>query len=123
MGWDLLPTIAELAGNTVSKTKTEGDGISLVPLLRTSGKGTLNRTPGDFYFHRYTNGYPHSAIISGEYKLIKFWKTKKIELYNLNKDIGELTDISSLEPEKAKELEARLLLYINQVNPSLAKRY
>lgn len=123
VGWDLLPTIAELAGNTVSKTKTEGDGISLVPLLRTSGKGTLNRTPGDFYFHRYTNGYPHSAIISGEYKLIKFWKTKKIELYNLNKDIGELTDISSLEPEKAKELEARLLLYINQVNPSLAKRY
>lgn len=122
-GWDLLPTIAELAGQTVQQAPADRDGVSLATLLRNGGKGSLHRTTDDFYFHRYNNGYPHSAIISGDYKLIKFWKTQKIELYNLHNDIGELTDIASREPGKVKELEAKLLRYINQVNPTLAKTY
>ncbi|MBI2273618.1 MAG: sulfatase [Bacteroidetes bacterium] len=122
-GWDLLPTITELAGQTVQQAPADRDGVSLAALLRNGGKGSLHRTADDFYFHRYNNGYPHSAIISGDYKLIKFWKTKKIELYNLHNDIGELTDIASREPGKVKELEAKLLRYINQVNPTLAKTY
>jgi len=122
-GWDLLPTITELAGQTVQQAPADRDGVSLAALLRNGGIGSLQRATDDFYFHRYNNGYPHSAIISGDYKLIKFWKTKKIELYNLRNDIGELTDIASREPGKVKELEAKLLRYINQVNPTLAKTY
>ncbi len=121
-GWDLLPTIAELAGN---KNKPAGhiDGGSLVSVLKNGGKGKVERLSDDFYFHRFNNGYPHSAIIVGDYKLIKFWKTKKVELYNISKDLGEINEISKQESAKATELEAKLMKYINEVNPELGKRY
>jgi arylsulfatase A-like enzyme len=120
-GWDLLPTINELAGN---KQKIPGiDGGSLVSVLKNGGQGKVERPSADFYFHRYNNGYPHSAIIAGDYKLIKFWKTKKTELYNIKNDLGETNDISKLETSKVTELDGKLMKYINEVNPQLAKRY
>jgi hypothetical protein len=75
------------------------------------------------YFHRYNNGYPHSAIISGDYKLIKFWKTKKLELYNIKEDLGEIKELSKLQPELVKQLEVKLLKYMESVNPEITKRY
>ena len=121
-GWDLLPTINELVGNT-AKPVAELDGGSMVSVMKNNGEGKVQRPSDDFYFHRYNNGYPHTAIISGDYKLIKFWKTKKLELYNLKNDLGEINDISKQEPERVKQLEAKLLKYMNEVNPALAKRY
>lgn len=99
------------------------DGGSLATVLKKGGKGEVKRPSNDFFFHRYNNGYPHSAIIVGDYKLIKFWKTKKIELYNIVKDIGEINDISKQEMVKVTELEMKLMQYINEVNPSLATQY
>jgi arylsulfatase A-like enzyme len=121
-GWDLLPTFNELAGNTKKPGGTI-DGASLVSVLKHGGKGTITRLSNDFFFHRYNNSYPHSAIIAGDYKLIKFWKTNKTELYNISKDPGEINDLSSREVSRVKEMERRLLTYINEVNPELAKRY
>lgn len=122
VGWDLLPTFNELAGNT-KKTAGTIDGGSLVAVLKHGGKGTVTRASNDFFFHRYNNSYPHSAIIAGNYKLIKFWKTNKIELYDISRDLGEISDLSNREPARAKEMERRLMSYINEVNPELAKRY
>ena len=121
-GWDLLPTFNELAGNT---KKAEGtiDGGSLAHVLKHGGKGEVARLSDDFFFHRYNNSYPHSAIIAGDYKLIKFWKTNKTELYNISKDPGEISDLSNREVARAKDMERRLMSYINEVNPELAKRY
>lgn len=121
-GWDLLPTFSELAGKTIKMNATM-DGGSLATVLKKGGKGEVKRPSNDFFFHRYNNGYPHSAIIVGDYKLIKFWKTKKIELYNIVKDIGEINDISKQEMVKVTELEMKLMQYINEVNPSLATQY
>jgi arylsulfatase A-like enzyme len=121
-GWDLLPTFNELAGNTKKPGGTI-DGASLVSVLKHGGKGTITRLSNDFFFHRYNNSYPHSAIIAGDYKLIKFWKANKTELYNISKDPGEINDLSSREVSRVKEMERRLLTYINEVNPELAKRY
>lgn len=121
-GWDLLPTITALAGEK-KLPENNLDGGSLVNVLHNKGRGKVLRASDDFFFHRYNNGYPHSAIIVGDNKLIKFWKTNTVELYNLHDDIGELHDLSQQEPGKVKELEEKLLKYINQVNPSLATRY
>ena len=55
----------------------------------------------------------------GDYKLIKFWKTKKIELYNLKEDISELNDLSKVQPEKVKELETRLMAYLEKVRAEI----
>jgi arylsulfatase A len=122
IGWDLLPTFAELAGGT-SKSEKDRDGGSFVSLLKKGGKGTVNRPTKDFYFHRYHNGYPHSAIISGNDKLVRFWKTGKTELYDLAKDRGEQVDLAKKYPAKVKELDARLLHYIKQHNPGLLTAY
>ena len=69
IGWDLLPTFAELAGGT-SRPEKDRDGGSFLSVLKNNGKGLVNRTTKDFYFHRYNKGYPHSAIISGNDKLV-----------------------------------------------------
>jgi len=122
VGWDLLPTFSELAGNT-KPLADNIDGGSIVSVMKNAGKGKVKRQSEDFFFHRFNNGYPHSAIISGDYKLIKFWKTKKLELYDLRKDLGEINDISQQETAKTKELEEKLMKYMSRVNPALAKRY
>ena len=120
--WDLLPTINELVGNN-KLPNSKIDGGSLVPLIKNQGQGKVVRAAEDLYFHRYNNGYPHSAIISGDYKLIKFWKTQKIELYNIKADLGEVNEISKQEPVLAKELEKKLMNYLTNVHPELTKRY
>mgnify|MGYP003674382032 CR=1 FL=1 len=122
IGWDLLPTFAELAGQAITKNE-HIDGGSLVEVLKKGNSGKVKRKTEDFYFHRYNNGYPHAAVISGNDKLVHFWKTGKNELYNLLDDIGELNDLAPTNPKTVKELEARLKKYINNNNPGLLTAY
>lgn len=121
-GWDLLPTFAELAGEPL---RHDGhlDGGSFAGLLKSSGKGAVDRPSGDFFFHRYNNAYPHSAVISGRYKLIRFWKTGRSELYDLDSDPGEVRDMITEVPETARELEEKLNAYIRRHNDGVAGRY
>lgn len=119
-GWDLLPTFAELGGNARQRLQAV-DGGSMVSVLKNGGKGSVERLSPDFYFHRYHNSYPHSAIIEADYKLIKFWKTNKTELYDLRNDIGETHDISKEQPAKSKALENKLVKYLRETNPALAE--
>ncbi len=114
-GWDLLPTFSELAGNS-APPPGDLDGGSIVSLLRNAGMGLVRRPSDAFFFHRFHKGYPHSAVISGDYKLIKFWKNGTAELYNLQEDPGEQHDIASRDPQKAGELESRLLRYLHLHN-------
>lgn len=117
IGWDLLSTFNDLAGNkNISK---DVEGGSFADVLKNKGKGEVKRSDEAFYFHRFTNGYPHSAIILGDLKLLKFWKSDMVEMYNLANDLGETQDISKTNPTKAKELENRLLNYIETHNPEL----
>jgi len=112
-GWDLLPTFCDLAGNT-SQLPDNLDGTSLRPLLEKGHEGMFKRKRDELVFHYF--GKTHSAIRVGDYKLIKFWDLKKIELYNLREDVGELNDLSLKQPQKVKELEAKLQAYLEEVN-------
>jgi hypothetical protein len=47
--------------------------------------------------------------------LIKFWNLKKIELYDLKNDPGELHDLATKDPKKASALEAKLIAYMEKV--------
>ena len=115
-GWDILPTLSDLAGNT--KPLPENlDGTSFKPILENVQTQKLQRPNDELVFHYF--GQAHSSIRVGEYKLIKFWKLKKVELYNLNDDVGELNDLSIAKPEKAKELETRLLAYLDKVHAEI----
>jgi hypothetical protein len=95
--------------------------VSFVSLLKNPGKKELLRQDPAFYFHRYNNGYPHSAIIEGDFKLIRFWKTGKTELYDLKQDPGEMSDLFKKELQTAERLGRKLEHYLQQHNPELLK--
>tara|TARA_R110002124_G_scaffold287021_1_gene469749 strand:+ start:11019 stop:12437 length:1419 start_codon:yes stop_codon:yes gene_type:complete len=117
-GWDILPTIGELAG--YSQPLPENlDGGSFAGIVHSGGKGKVSRKKDYLIFHRYSKAYPHSAIIQGDYKVIRFWKTGKLELYNLPLDFGELKDLYEIDPSKANELDLQMKAYIKEVNPAL----
>ena len=119
---DVYPTLLEAAGLTPDKGKVL-DGLSIVPLLRQAGQFTRDA----LYFH-YPNYAFHkrnrlgSAIRQGRYKLIKRYDTGQVELYDLDKDIGERNDLSSKLPDKARQLKAKLEQWLKQSGAKLPKR-
>jgi arylsulfatase len=116
---DILPTIASITGNPLPEK--EIDGKNILPLL----KGEVDAQPRNEFLYYYEGGL--CAVRKGEWKLVvpHAYRSYKgvepgkdglpgpysrgkagIELYNLNKDVGELHDVSALYPEIVKELSA-----------------
>ncbi len=121
---DFYPTFMELAGGMKKKGQIL-DGTSLVPLVKSSGKAKLERDAIYWHFPGYLQGNvqmgswrttPAGAIRSGDYKLIEFFETGKVELYNLKKDIGEKVDLSEKMKEKTTELHDKLKAWRKRVN-------
>ncbi len=115
-GWDILPTLSNLAGNT-KPLPPNLDGTSFKPLLENGNAANFKRSDDALIFHYF--GKPHSSIRIGNYKLIKFWKLNKMELFNLKDDLGELIDLSKELPDKVKELDTRLMAYLEKVHAEI----
>lgn len=121
VGWDLFPTFCDWAG--VSEQLPVGiEGASLVPLFST-GEGELKRHSKGLVFHyphyRNRGGTPHSTLLVENYKLIKLYETDQLLLFDLEKDIGEQTDLSKKLPEKVNELRRLLEGYLKQVDAGI----
>lgn len=109
IGYDLYPTISELAGINLDH---EIAGKSLANILKNAAPAEES-VRGSLYFHypHYGRGprqKPQSAIISGRYKLIKDWESGRVELYDLDQDIVESNNLASEKPEIAKKLSTQL---------------
>lgn len=119
-GVDYLPTFAALA-KAPTPTRQPVDGRSIVPLLR--GESALEDRSIFWHYPLYLqgNGYnlvvpihgtdrlywratPCSVIRKGDWKLIQYFESGKIELFNLNKDLEEQRELSKSHPEKAEDL-------------------
>lgn len=105
---DLYPTILEASGIS-SNVNYPVDGKNLLPLLKNRKK--LNDRAifwhyPNFAFHR--DNRLGSAIRKGDYKLIHFYDTDSVELYNLRKDISERNDLSRELPQLALKLKNKL---------------
>lgn len=99
---DFFPTILDLAGLPL-RPELHVDGLSLKPLL--SGNPIQDRPLFWHYPHYHGSTWkPGAAIRSGDWKLIKFYESDTVELYNLHEDIGESNDLSSKYPDKTREL-------------------
>lgn len=115
---DLYPTLVEACGLKVPATHTV-DGASLVPVLK--GGKALDRDAIYWHYPHYHPGgaTPYSAARFGDWRLVEFFETGKVELYNLKDDIGEKTDLAASEPKRTAELQAKLKAWRKAVGAQL----
>ena len=104
---DFYPTLLDLAGLPL-KPEQHLDGESFAHSLLTGE--TKDRGPIYWHYPHYSNqgGRPHGAVRSGRYKLIEFYEDMHVELFDLEKDPSETTDISALHEAETQRL-TRLL--------------
>jgi len=99
--WDMLSTFAELAG---LKGSSGGDGLSMAPLL--TGRLGEQKQHGHLYWESYNSGV-QQAVRSGKWKLVRrqaVSQKPKVELYDLETDVGETTSVGAQHPERVAEL-------------------
>ncbi len=99
--WDVMPTLAELAGIEVPKNI---DGISFLPsMLKKEGQ-----KEHDYLYWEFHEQGGRKALRKGDWKLVQYnvFDPEKTTtgLYDLSKDIGEENNVAAENSEIVKEL-------------------
>lgn len=93
---DFYPTITALTGATLPNGQIM-DGVNITPLLEKTG----NIAQRDLYWHypmvvpHFLGGNSAGAVLQGDYKLIHFYDSDKMELYNISTDSSESHDLAT----------------------------
>ena len=137
IGYDLLPTLVEVAGGDAPKGI---EGKSLVDLFADPSREFDRELVWHFPYYHPERGYrkaqgaigiddfavskthPQSAIRVGRFKLLHDYETERTELYDLNDDLGEQQDLSAEHPEHTARLRARLDQRLRDVDARLPQR-
>lgn len=106
--WDIMPTVAELAGTKSPKT----DGLSLVSFL----KGGPAPKREAFYWELH-EGRPIQAVRFDHWKAVRNGPDAGVELYDLSKDSGEKNDIATANPELVAKAE-KLMKSMREEDPA-----
>jgi arylsulfatase A-like enzyme len=111
--WDVLPTLAELAG---VKPPSRLDGISVAPLLL--GEGLSKLAKREFLYWeapvwvsktgRFRPDVLPQAVRMGPWKALRNRPGSALALYHLETDISETRDVSSDHPEIVRRIEEYL---------------
>lgn len=114
---DYYPTVLEMAGLDPIP-KQHCDGVSIAPLLRGE---KLDREAIYWHYPHYGNqgGTPGSSVRAGDYKLIEFFESGHVELYNLREDIGEENDLADELPEVRDRLKTMLHAWRDSVEAKI----
>ena len=129
---DYLPTFVELAGRTIpEELKPRLEGRSLVPLLTQSGAAWPDRTLVA-HMGRWEKGkadaakYTHCSIRNARYSLVSVPPRNRPpqaqpswQLFDLESDPGQQTDISAKNPDVVKELNAAYDAWWTSIQPDL----
>lgn len=112
---DLYPTLIQLAGVTLSDADAAGlDGTSLAALLQ-DPKAALSRDTLFWHLPHYHHSTPASAIRRGDWKLIEFFESNELELYNLKANADEKLNMATMEKAKVEELHTALVQWRQKV--------
>jgi len=114
---DLFFTALAAAG--LKPDAAPADGLDLAPLLRNPG-GKLAREALCWHFpHYYDTTSPVSAIRAGQWKLLEYFEEGRRELYDLEADPGEQTDLAAAQPQRVEALAQKLAAWRREVNARL----
>ena len=126
---DLFPTFLELAN--ISAQGLTLDGNSLVPLLNHKEKSFAQR-PLFWNFPGYLEGgnaethdptfrsTPSAVVRKGDWKLIRYYETDEVELFNIRKDISEKNNLAQQQPKIVKKLLKELTKWQKETNAPIA---
>jgi outer membrane protein assembly factor BamB len=95
------------------------DGASLVPLLERTGP--LERDALFWHYPHYGNqgGFPGSAVRMGRYKLIESFEDERLQLFDLEVDLGERRDLADEMPDRVREMHEVLRRWRSEVDAKL----
>jgi arylsulfatase A-like enzyme len=98
--WDMLPTLAELAG---AHAPSGLDGVSMAGPLR--GRAPVQHAPLYWEFHE--RGFQQAARI-GRWKALRLKLDAPLELYDLDTDPHEEHDVAAAHPDVIARMEKYL---------------
>jgi len=95
------------------------DGLSLAPLLE-DPQTSLDREAIYFHYpHYYPTTTPVGAVRAGKWKLLEYFEDRRIELYNLESDVGEQTNLAKQHADVAHALREKLHTWRNELNAQM----
>ena len=110
--WDVLPTLAELAG---AEPPRGLDGISLAPMLL--GQPQTRQHEYLYWDYGHTRGKYLQAVRIGDWKGVRNGVGSPLELYNLKIDLGETRDVAPAHPEVVERIQ-QVMTNAGQADPN-----
>ena len=123
-GADFYPTLLDLT-DVALLPEQHIDGVSLKPILEGKAMDSLiSERPLYWHYPHYGNqgGNPSSIIRKGNWKLIHYWEDDSEELYDLDSDTGETSNVIDVHPDIAKKLSKKLLVWLQQVGANMPEK-
>ncbi|HUR59858.1 MAG TPA: sulfatase, partial [Opitutaceae bacterium] len=123
---DIYPTFVDIAHGQ-PRAGYVLDGVSFVPTLRSPGAKPAREAiywhfPGYLESYVHPTGFrttPAGAIHAGDFKLLEFFETNRVELYDVKADIGERNDLAGQMPEKVAALRSELAAWRKRVGAQM----
>ncbi len=117
---DFYPTLVRAAGLR-ARPEQHVDGVSFEPVLRGEA---FERGPIFWHYPHYGNqgGTPGSSVRWGRWKLIEFFEDGRLELYDLENDPGERSNVAAADAHTCRRLHAALIEWRAKVDAKIPQR-
>lgn len=98
--WDILPTVAEVAGGQAPENV---DGMSVWPAFL--GRRLVRKHPYLYWDYGHCRARYDQAVRLGPWKGIRLGLKSKVQLFNLESDVEESTDVAAQYPGIVRKIE------------------
>ena len=98
------------------------DGRNLLPVLRNRGQGEVRSSTEELVFHFVRTGplppgsRSGSSLYRGDFKLLKFYDTEELHLFDIAEDPEEQNDLADRMPARVEDMHSRLTNYLDALN-------